>query len=393
MKVFGKNFIALTLAAAVTLGSCKKEDGADGAIKLDCVYTSTLTLTNHNATGVDYIVESCDLEIEAPLIIEPGVTIQFATDRGMFIKSGGSINALGTASAPITFTGLSASTPSWKGISIESNNVNNRMENCRIQAAGFGDDLFVISRAGSSYSADCALSIYGRLAINNSLITNSGGHGIGIDADANVADFANNTISNSAAHPVYISAKIVGQPNLASCTFTNNTINKVAIYGYTSNSEWNGPQTLQGLAIPYLGVTNLEVYDGTITLEAGVTLEMDTDLVIAVIFDGALRSNGTASRPVTIRGVQQVAGAWAGLFYDTNSLDNVLNYTNISDGGSREYFFGLRSNIGLGYITNCQLTLNNCNSTNAQGACQVALSDDVTATLNNNSPSITNVCQ
>ena len=78
--------------------------------------------------------------VEAPLTLQAGVTLVFDTDgeeEGAYlsIESGGSLQAVGTATSPIVFTHAN-DTPYWGGINFDSASVN-RLE---YVAMSFGGD-------------------------------------------------------------------------------------------------------------------------------------------------------------------------------------------------------------------------------------------------------------
>jgi hypothetical protein len=58
---------------------------------------------------VDYHMPSSRIELTAKLTIEPGVTLLFPANTQFGISQSGTLNAVGTALQPITFTGLEQS--------------------------------------------------------------------------------------------------------------------------------------------------------------------------------------------------------------------------------------------------------------------------------------------
>ena len=86
-------------------------------------------------TRVIYVVENCNLTIEA------GTRIDFGTDTGLKVNNGGSLKAIGTETNPITFSGVDGAAGAWKGLNFDfTQSVNNQLDRCVIEYAGSGDE-------------------------------------------------------------------------------------------------------------------------------------------------------------------------------------------------------------------------------------------------------------
>ena|GEM_PF-2483748 len=122
--VFGSRIVRAFAAFALGLGAiiagsslASADSSVGGAITTDTVW---------GPAGSPYIVTSdiCVYGTDGPdhvttLTIEPGVIVEFQSNRCMRIANGdipGELVAKGTANAPITFTGLDTQPGSWKGI-------------------------------------------------------------------------------------------------------------------------------------------------------------------------------------------------------------------------------------------------------------------------------------
>jgi len=70
--------------------------------------TDDITTFTTWTTGTCYIIKDYNFNVKASLVIEPGVIVKFSNSdgRGMFLGSGGTINAQGTADQPIIFTSI-----------------------------------------------------------------------------------------------------------------------------------------------------------------------------------------------------------------------------------------------------------------------------------------------
>jgi len=100
--------------------SCKKENIEKNALVLKSIKSKT-TLKNHT-TGVDYIINSKELIINAELIIESGVEIQLEQDATIKLLDNGSLICQGSDKNPIEFNAKPNQT--WQGIQISSSKVN-----------------------------------------------------------------------------------------------------------------------------------------------------------------------------------------------------------------------------------------------------------------------------
>lgn len=77
------------------------------------------------------------IRVDGDLTIEPGTTIEFGTSTGIYVKGTSSLKAVGTASQPITFTGITATAGSWGGIYFDASlSVLNEVSYATIEYAG-----------------------------------------------------------------------------------------------------------------------------------------------------------------------------------------------------------------------------------------------------------------
>lgn len=378
------------LLAGMSFHSCGSDDpnsSVPGAQKLDCYITGNKTLTNHNSNGIDYYAD-CDVEISSgTLTIEPGTSIMFMSGAGLYVTNNGSIRAIGTSIAQITMAPETALTP-WDGIQIRSNNPSNELSFCNITGGGSVNN-FYNSNAGGDFAATISIEDGGRVTINNSTISGSTSLGIIADQDAVLSGMANVSINNCQNYPLLLGAdNLTNSLGLNTCSFSGNLNNRIAVFGEYITST----VSINAAPIPYQIINGLTISgNGNLILNQGTTIYMTANSYLNTEGNGYFDINGTISQPVIIRGEVSVAGYWQGITLNTNSPLNVFDYLQISDGGSQTNCFASNpSNIQISCISNAQLTLNNCSSTNYNG-CQVSVSN-VDGTLTNNSPDITNVC-
>jgi hypothetical protein len=119
------------------------------------------------------LYNSSTYTVNGALTIEAGATLAMSSSSGLTVSQTGSLTALGTADAPITFRGLEATPGYWLGIDIVwSNSTANQIANAVIRdAGGGGSSRGAITLSGLSSSN-------GRLTLTNSTVTNSSSWGV-----------------------------------------------------------------------------------------------------------------------------------------------------------------------------------------------------------------------
>lgn len=333
--------IASTLV--FTLHSCDKEEdpGQSPAVplELDCDMQgldqfihadSTFTLVDRG-TGVDYII-NCVADVEGDLIIEPGVTIQFGEDGALDVNFG-SIQAIGTAEKPITFTGEDKVPGSWGYIVFKTDDVKNKMHYCIVEHAG----AFQVSSNGDKGNVIVMNS--SRLEMENCTIRESEEYGVKItSSSAELPKFVNNIITSS-KWPVHIPSNLVH--NISGGSFTGNTNDAILV---TSNGGGNNELVEPGdihiwtkLDVPYQIAKTLKISGGTLEIMPGVVIQFENGVGIDVGESDAstLIANGTASERILFTGVTKAPGAWNKIeFRFTQSPLNSITYATIEYAGS-----------------------------------------------------------
>lgn len=112
------------------------------------------------------------------LTIQPGVTVQFASDAGLCTgdySTGSWLKANGTSTQRITFTGETNSPGAWKGIAFQSTSSNNEISYADISYGGSSSYTGATQKRanlhGGAWSA-------GTFSISNSTVNNSSAWGI-----------------------------------------------------------------------------------------------------------------------------------------------------------------------------------------------------------------------
>lgn len=326
--------ILFVFVAGMALAACKKDDPIEpdpqennGPTILNCNSfqqnnpDAILILTNRSA-GVDYIIVDCVASVEVDLVIEPGVEIEFSDGTGLHVRQQGSINALGSESEPIVFTGVTKEQGSWKGIITSSQKVKNRFEYVTMEYAGDG------GLTSNSEPASLILLGDSYFRLNNVTIMNGLNYGVAAQGLNYNVEINNCHITNCNI-PIYAEGNVVSF--ISGGDFSGNTIDVIRL----STANINGTNhTWKDLGVPYRNANDLTIDGGAkLTIDPGVVIEFEDTkgIVLDKMFDtgSALIAIGTPSNPITFTGVTKVPGAWKAISIRRstsvqNKIDNVL---------------------------------------------------------------------
>ncbi|MGQ9650891.1 MAG: right-handed parallel beta-helix repeat-containing protein [Phycisphaerae bacterium] len=328
--------VGLSLLVPLSGQMCSPGPGPAVCIELsdDIDTATTLSAACYRVTA--------NINVDAPLTINPGVTLEFDAGRWMSVNSGGSLHAVGTTNDPIVFTGREAVSGYWGGLTIyHSNSNNNRLEHVTIEYGG--------SASGANLTTTGLASEPPRLAVVNCTLRNSAGYGLYLDEDSVITDFSNNTLTGNALGAASVGQNVVGVLDAAS-TYSGNTRDVVNVYGGSVSSA----QTWQAIDADYLFDSIDLVVDADLTISAGATLVFGQARGAWINEDGSLRAVGTSVAPITFTGKETTAGYWKGLeYYHSNSNNNRLEHVTIEYGGG--------NGAGNLYLTgDAQATAANC---------------------------------
>ncbi|MBP1464672.1 hypothetical protein EYB53_003010 [Candidatus Chloroploca sp. M-50] len=212
------------------------------------------------------------------LTIEPGVVVQFNQFRGLWVD--GTLNAVGTAANPITFTGTTETLDWWNSI--------------HIQNAGSGTFAYVtIAYAGyweSGGNAGLSKTGTGALDIQHSTIHATHGEGLRIAAGSSRFTSANNRFTNNTTG-VVVGVNASFDDNTS--TFADNGMDVYLEGGtITQPVTWN-----LNPAYSFYVSNNVTVGEaGELTILPGTVVKLAQYRMLWV--DGMLRAEGTAEAPI-----------------------------------------------------------------------------------------------
>jgi len=322
-----KTFLSLLLLALLTFSCGSDDDGGVvppeeelATLILECGIAEgdTLTLANRN-NGIDYII-NCEFAVNGSLIIEPDVTIQFTSDAG--IKVSGIIKAIGIAQEPIIFTSDSQTVGAWKGIFIDSNDVQNELTFAVIDYAGGG-----FFNSNGDLGSVIVWSDT-RLKMSNTIIRNSESYGFNASYGGDTLTLENNTITACNA-PMYIEGAY--PTTISGGSYIGNTTDAIIVTAdqITGNHNWSK------LNVPYHLPEGLQVIPGgKLTLNPGVVMAfgLDAELYINEGASGpkpSLIAVGTIQNPILFTGINTTQSAWKGIRFDSPSVLNEIGFATI----------------------------------------------------------------
>ena len=295
--------------------------------------TATNVASGSNATWTrgSSIRVTGSLFIDGNLVIESGVTVYLDLNCTLNISANGSINAVGTADEPISFT-RALSGNRWGSIEINSDSVNNHLAYCNISGAANGVTIAVASASrGIAIIDHCVIhgnqgngirALYARRdGTRMTTIKASHIHGnLGSQCVVNENVVFDEAVPSSFHDPLTESGPDLLDP-----------VNRVEWYGNISQ-----PLTLAGLAVPYYipGGILVEV-NAALELLEGISIVFGSESYLRVNSAGSLRATGSESLPVVFTAAQKTPGYWRGLqFHDSSSASNLLDHVIIEYAGS-----------------------------------------------------------
>lgn len=298
------------------------------------------------------ITGSVEVVNNATLTIQPGVTLTFHEDCQMTISSG-QLVAVGTAEAPIVFTGMETTPGYWAGLRfLDSNSLSNRLEYVTIEYGGGYWEANLLVQAGATGST--------YLQVDHCTLRYSGAYGFVFSGNTAVPTFTNNTITGNASGAGNVDANLVRYLD-GSSTYTANTPEIVRI----STAAVNEDQTWPAIDVDYYVQSTIGLnITANLAISAGASFIFHDDDEKILVY-GSLYAVGTSAQPIAMTAASQSPGGWGGLrYYNTNSTLNRLEYVTLSYGGG--YYQANLDLSGAG-IAPTQVTVQNCTFTNSAG--------------------------
>ncbi|GAB4169720.1 MAG: hypothetical protein Kow00108_03460 [Calditrichia bacterium] len=294
------------------------EDG-NGGNNTGTTHSSNITQDETWDSGT-HIIDGIITISNAIVTIEAGATVIFKEGARLMVGTNGGLIADGTADE-ILFTGDVKQKGYWQYVEFRSDAI---AASCVLKN--------VTLEYGGGYSSDSyMLQIDNNATVTNCTIRNSSSNGVWIDDDLSPT-FINNTITMNDGYPVETYISSIHSVQLGSGSFLGNGKNYVLI----NDDYLEKAATAHLLDVPYRfdGISSVTA-SGVLTIEAGTTIEMNSDARL-IIDDGAgLIAQGTPTDKITFTGAIKQAGYWQYIQFRNNAINNqsILNNVIIEYGG------------------------------------------------------------
>ncbi len=263
--------------------------------------------------------------VDSDLVLEPGARFLVSNGKGIYVRSEGSIHAVGEDTDPIVFRGKIDVRGHWNGIRITSPNLN-RLEYVEIHNGGQGG--LGGSVAERNRNTSLMLDENARVTVKNSTISSSRNYPFWIRGGGNMdIEFTSNTITDN-EHAGWVDARYFHVLD-GSSSFEGNDTDRI-----TSGTDVTISQdrTWEKIDVPY-ALPQVTIDAGVVTIEAGARFEANNDGYIYVSGNGAIKVLGSENDPVEFTGQINVRGAWRGMKVITNNPENQLSHMVIKHGG------------------------------------------------------------
>ncbi len=354
------------------------------------IFSSTVNenITLEALSGDAYYFVSGSLTLAADVILNAGVELRMDEDVFITVTDDGSLVAEGTATDRIILTAQDTDNP-WGGIKMASTDSKNKFAYTTVSRAGgiaireFADFVDIPANIGMYDGA--------KLSLTNSTVSDGEGYGIYVRYGELTA-FENNTISGNAEYGIGLHAARVDELD-ANTIFADNTKGAVEIFGGTLDDETSTWVALKGNA-RYM-VTGGVTVQQVLTIKPGAKFDFGNDIFFQTTKSGALIAVGKSDSTIVFTSAAPGTFRWRGLFINSSTSNNKLDYTEVSFGGSSKYdfanFVDANVNVGVGSsalvnITNSTITDSGSYGIYSDGSVNANLEADAAGNTFTNNP-------
>jgi len=271
-----------------------------------------------------------ELILNATLTVSPGVSVLARTAARFRADVDGGFKAEGTAEERISF-GPAAAGDGFGGVAFQSNSVDNVLAFVDISGAGAGDGILFQPETGAIYLDEGA-----RARVEDVTVTETDGYALVLANEDIALTLARASFSDSSEGSVSLHANELSQ--LGDDTNYGDTID-VRDGAVSDDGTWAKHGVTVNFAERVLIAADVVVADGS-------DLAFASDVAISVEGGGTFNVQDTSNEVRTqLRGQEATAGFWSGIFFDTNSVNNVIDGASLSHAGGEPVLFGEASGV------------------------------------------------
>jgi len=258
----------------------------------------------------------------ATLTIQPGVTVQFQQSINAKVYVQGALNAIGTMTQPITFTGVVTTPGSWGGISADYTVITPALVNLSYVTLDYGG----AGSAAAQVYADRAM-----VTMTHSLVRDGGSDGLHFtyrEAGLNIQ--TTSFISNS-LYAIQLDTPAT-DILLSDLSASRNGTN--AVYLYAQGMNVDGQRRWTNPGIPYvINYLPANQPGDELTVDPGSELQFMSNS--GLVIGGQLKAIGLPDQPITMTAQSPTPGGWRGIVIDGGTQNAVaqLDYATIEYGG------------------------------------------------------------
>ena len=257
----------------------------------------------------------------ATLTIEPGVRVEFDSNGKLNVEGG--LNAIGSPTQPITFTGSTPTPGLWGGIVVNQYSTQPAVANL---------DWIILEYAGYASGSGAQLFIdNGVVTMTNSIVKDGGGYGVFVNNDLH--PYITNTLFQGNARDAIGMIGARSDLRFHNLTAIGNNLDVIRIGG---NSTMQGDRIWQDAGIPYLFVGSAGNQTGnTLTIEPGTYIQFGSNTGLYI--SGSLEAVGLPGLSITFTGQTATPGSWNGINLEGTASSDAMarfEYATIEYGGN-----------------------------------------------------------
>jgi len=366
--------VLVMIAGVATLQSCKDKEGCtdpnainydsdaeedDGSCKYEDSFASdTLESDIESATTLSSNTYVCgDLDIEADVVVEKGVTLIMCNNARLKVNGSGSFKVQGTANEEVLITGEVETPGYWEEIEFNSNNPDNMLKHAKLEYGGninnHNNSLVWLQDDNNA-----------QLTVQNTTFQNSKGFGLSAESGTQLPDFSNNTFNDNGTAGISIPSSLLGF--LDGNTDYDDDNGQGDPYIYIRGNDITTSQTWSATNAPYLFKGDSDI-DADVTVEPGTEILMANEARIVIEGQGSFNAEGTSSDKITIVGEVETSGYWDEIEFNSNNPQNVLRHVELAYGGGDVTDNHNGSTIWVQDDNNAKLTIENSTVRNSSG--------------------------